>query len=604
MRSDDSPLVRLGAGEAHLRLLATSDLHGNLLGYDYLADRAAPGTGLAALAPVIARLRRGPGATLLFDNGDVLQGTPLAEAGADGTRAMPVAQAFDALRYDAATLGNHDFDFGLSAARHLAAATRCAIVLANVTMQDGTPFLPPFAVLDRQVIDGEGWAHALKVGVLGLTTPGVARWNAHHLTGVLQVEDMATAARRLVPDLRAAGAEIVVVLAHCGIDPAGLGYKAENAALAIAQVPGIDALFTGHTHLGFPGPDHAATPGVDPCAGRLHGVPAAMPGYGGSALAMIDLRVRREDGRWRIAESRTALVPPDPAASDPAAMALARKLAPAHQAALDRIRRPAGVAHAALHTHFAALGRAPAVRAVAEAQRDWLAGALQGTDWAGLPILSAASPFRAGGRPGPRHFTDIPAGPVRARHIEELYPFANEFCAIEVTGDDLRRWLGRAGAIFAQVAPGTPDAPLLAPNAPCYMIEMIDGLHVEFDLSAPPDAPQRVRRVTHEGHEVAPQARFVLATNTHRRAAAPEGLGRSVPLPHRIASRTVLAGHAENAPLDPDPTPGFGFSSVPGTTVILETSPAAQARLDEIADYAPEPLGLNPRGFLQVRLRL
>lgn len=604
MRSDNSPFDRLGAGAAQLRLLATSDLHGNLLGYDYRADRAAGGTGLAALAQAIARLRQGPGATLLFDNGDVLQGTPLGEAGTDGAGDMPVALAFDALGYDAATLGNHDFDFGVAAARRLARSTRCAVVLGNVTEPDGAPFLPPFAVLERQVTDGAGQAHPLRLGVLGLTTPGVARWNAHHLDGALRVGDMVIAARRLVPALRAAGAEIVVVLAHSGIDPADTALGAENAAPAIAEVPGIDALFAGHTHLVFPGPDHAAAHGVDPDAGRLHGVPAAMPGHGGSALAMIDLHLIRESGGWRVADSRSALVPPDPGAQGAAAKALARKLAPAQAAALVRSRRPAGATRTALHTHFAALGRAPAVRAVAEAQRDWLAEALEGTAWAKLPILSAASPFRAGGRPGPRHFTDIPAGPLEMRHIDELYPFANELCALEVTGDDLRIWLRRAGAVFARIAPGARDAPLLVPDAPCYMIELIDGLHVEFDLSAPPGSPARVRRVTHEGREVLPQRRFVLATNTHRRMAAPNGLGRPVPLPRRIASRAALAERAARAPLDPDPAPGFGFTPMPGTTVTLDIAPAAQARLDMITDHAPEPLGLCPRGFLRLRLRL
>ncbi|MFP4238579.1 MAG: 5'-nucleotidase C-terminal domain-containing protein [Rhodosalinus sp.] len=590
----------------HLRLVATSDLHGNLLGYDYLGDRAAPGTGLVALAPVIARLRQGPGATLLFDNGDVLQGTPLGEAGTDGAGDMPVALAFDALGYDAATPGNHDFDFGVAALQRLAAAASCTVVLGNVTWQGGAPFLPPCAVLERQATDGEGRAHVLKVGVLGLTTPGVARWNAHHLAGALRVEDMVTAARRLVPDLRAAGAQIVVVLAHCGIEPGAEEPCAENAALAIAEVPGIDALFAGHTHLGFPGPDHAAARGVDPCAGRLHGVPAAMPGYGGAALAMIDLRLAPENGGWRVSDSRSALVSPDPDAAGQGdeAATLARALERAQRAALARIRRPAGSTRKPLHTHFAAVGRAPAVRAVAEAQRDWLAGALQGTEWDGLPILSAASPFRAGGRPGPAHYTDIPAGPLQARHIDELYPFANELCALEVTGDEVRRWLARAGAVFARVGPGARDAPLLVPDAPCYMIEMIDGLDVAFDLAAPPGSPARVGRIRHAGRDVAPDARFVLATNTHRRAAAPEGLGRPVSLPRRIDNRTALAQRAARAPLDPDPAPGFRFAPMPDTTVILDTAPAARNRLGEIADYAPEPLGLDPRGFLRLRLRL
>lgn len=168
MQPDTEIFGRLRAGEAHLRLIATSDLHGNLLGYDYLSDCPAPGAGLAALAPVMARLRTGPGATLLFDNGDILQGTPLAETGTQAEGPMPVAEAFRALGYDAATLGNHDFDFGLAAARRFAAEAATPVVLGNVAGADGAPFLPPFVVLEREIADGAGARHQLRVGVLGL----------------------------------------------------------------------------------------------------------------------------------------------------------------------------------------------------------------------------------------------------------------------------------------------------------------------------------------------------------------------------------------------------------------------------------------------------
>ena len=606
MHPDDETFGRLRAGEAHLRLMATSDLHGNLLGYDYLSDCAAPGAGLAALAPVMARLRAAPGATLLFDNGDVLQGTPLGEAGTTGPGPMPVAEAFRALGYDAATLGNHDFDFGLAAARRFAAEAGPAVVLGNLVQADGTSVLPPVALLEREIADGAGARHRLRVGVLGLTTPGVARWNAHHFPGGLSVTGMAAAARRRVPALRAAGAEVVVVLAHAGIDPAATEPGAENAALAVAEVEGVDALVAGHTHLAFPGPDHAAARAVDPAAGRLNGRPATMPGAGGRSLGVIELALVRDGGRWRVDGGHGRLVRPRAAAGGEAAGggALAARLAPAQAAALARIRRPAGESRVALHTHFAALGRAPAVQVVAEAQRLWLAEAVAGTEWAGLPVLSAAAPFRAGGRAGPAHFTDIAAGPLQARHLDDLYPFPNTLRALVVTGADLRRWLARSAAAFAQVAPGTRDAPLLAPGARSYTLDMIAGVTAEIDLAAPAEDPARLRRVLRHGREVAPEARFLLATNSHRLAAGEAPAQAVLPLPRPVTNRETLEALAARGPLDPPCEPAFAFTPMPGTTATLATAPGARDHLPDIAPFAPEDLGTDAGGFLRLRLHL
>lgn len=601
MQPDTEIFGRLRAGEAHLRLIATSDLHGNLLGYDYLSDCPAPGAGLAALAPVMARLRTGPGATLLFDNGDILQGTPLAETGTQAEGPMPVAEALRALGYDAATLGNHDFDFGLAAARRFAAEAAAPVVLGNVAGADGTPFLPPFAVLEREIADGAGARHPLRVGVLGLTTPGVARWNAHHFGADLQVEDMAAAARRRIPELRAAGAEVVIVLAHAGIDPEATALEAENAALAVAEVEGIDALVAGHTHLAFPGRDHAAAPGVDPAAGRLHGVPAAMPGAGGRSLGVIELALARDRGRWRATGGHGRLAH---AGGDAGAAPLLNRLAPAQAATVARIRRPAGRSRVALHTHFAALGRAPAVQAVAEAQRLWLAEAVQGTTWESLPVVSAAAPFRAGGLAGPGHFTDIPPGPLLTRHLNELYPFPNELRALVVTGTDLRRWLARAAALFGSVAPGARDAPLLAAGARGYMLDMIAGVTAEIDLAAPPEDPARLRRVVRDGQEVAPDARFLLATNSHRLGAGEAPAEAVVPLPRRVANRETLDALAARGPLDPDPTPAYAFAPMPGATAVLATTPAARRHLDAITSFAPEDMGTDGDGFLRLRLHL
>ncbi|RBI86427.1 hypothetical protein DRV85_06000 [Rhodosalinus halophilus] len=248
------------------------------------------------------------------------------------------------------------------------------------------------------------------------------------------------------------------------------------------------------------------------------------------------------------------------------------------------------------------MGHAPAVRAVAEAQRLCVLAALQGTRLEGVPVLSAAAPFRAGGRAGPTSYTDIPAGRLLARHLNELYPFANELRAVSITGAALRRWMARTASVFSRIEPGAQDAPLLADGARSYLLDMIAGVQAEFDLSRPAEDPARVRRLTFAGSEIAPDARFVLATNTHRLAAA-EDPGELIPLPP-IASRDTLDTLVAQAPLDPDPAPAFTFAPMPGTTAILDTAPEARDILEEIAAFSPEAAGTSPEGFLRLRLHL
>lgn len=628
-----------GAGLVHLRLIETTDLHLHLMPWDYYADRPQSGIGLAAAAGAIARARAEAPNALLFDNGDFLQGTPLGDWAAahrgpafGGVRgsAHPAIAAMNALGYDAITLGNHEFNYGLDFLLASLGGLDCPVVSANLALAQGaTPerdrhLVPPWALLERRVVDQIGQAHPIRVGVIGFAPPQVTIWDAHLLNGRLRSRDMLEAARRLVPELREAGADVVLALAHTGIGAARHVEGMENAAIPLARQTGIDALMTGHNHLIFPAPMFEGMPEVDARAGTLAGKPAVMGGCFGAQIGLIDLALRREGGAWHVLGARSEVRPvappegaapcPDPA-SGAAEARVTAAVAGAHRAVLAAVRRPIGRTAVPLHSYFAHLGGTAALGLVGQAQIAQVRQVLAGTAHAGLPILASAAPFKTGGRMGPEGYTDVPPGPVALRHVADLYAFPNAAAAVRLTGAEVIEWLERAAAAWNRIAPGSTETPLRNPEVPGYHFEVIEPLDVTYDLSQPAryDAAgrqidaraQRVVRVLLDGQPLDPAAELVLATNSYRLGGAGGYLGPQarVVMAPRDAVRDVLRSHI--AQWDGTlPQGRVTLAPIPGTTALYETGPGALPHLGQIAWFRPTPRGTTRAGFVRLRLDL
>ncbi len=615
------------SGRVHLRVLQTTDLHMQLMPFDYTAGRPAPGTGLATAAALIARLRATAANSLLFDTGDLLQGTALGdyialERGLAPGQTHPAIAAMNTLGYDAITPGNHDFDFGLGFLRRALEAARFPAVCANLSHALGdTPgtdrtLFAPFTLLERSVEDAAGHRHPIRIGVIGFAPP--APFCAAPARGArVQARDIVAAARTWVPRLRAAGADLVIALAHTGIGPAEHRPGMENAAIPLARVPGIDALLAGHTHALFPAPAFAGRPGLDVATGRIEGTPAVMGGSHGTHLGVIDLELRRRTRGWQVRHVGSEVVAaaqdtpprafaaPEAGAGTCPAQAVSRAVAPDHAAIRARLGDIVGTTRTPLHNHFAMLGVAPALRLVMQAQRTHVARLLAGTPHARLPILSAVAPFRAGGLGGPANYTDIAAGPLSRRALHDLAPYADTVCAVRVTGAELRDWLERAAAAFLPVAADARDAPLCDPRVPAYTFDLIEGVDYVIDPArAPGDG--RIAALTRAGVPVHPDDSFVVVTNSYR--ATGGGGFRSV-APERILcrpatlTRDALAAHlARSGPVSPSAAPLWRFHARPGSSVVFETGPGAAAHLDSIAHLRPEPLGRGADGYLRLRL--
>lgn len=571
---------------ARLRILATSDLHMHLLAHDYFSDSTDAPFGLARVASRIAACRAEVENCLLLDNGDLLQGNLLGDhlAGPGARDPHPAVACLNRLGYDAATLGNHDFSFGLRALSRALAGARYPVVLANATTPRHKPPFTPWVRLDRRITCADGSRQPLGIGIIGFLPPQTPQWEPG-LAGHLTCTDMLESAAHYLPQMRAAGCAVIVALCHGGIQPGRHRHGAENAAAALAGLD-IDAVVAGHTHLTFPGPDIAATARIDPLRGTLSGKPAVMPGFWGSHLGVIDLSLQHQGDRWRIA---AATARAEPCAIAPPCPDLPAPVIAAHRAARRHFARRIGSSTVLLSSHFAQIGHDAGLALIARASHWYLRRAL-GRQEAALPIVTAAAPFRSGGRGGPGNYTHVPAGPISLRALTDLYLFPNHLAALRVTGADLRDWLERASAQFNRLHPGLPDQPLLDPRFPGYNFDMILGLNWQFDLSEAPlyrpdgsragDGPGRVRALTHRGRPVAPEQPFILATNSYRLGAhglfAPLAARAQPLLPRGPRLRDVLAQYLRRCrAVSPDPYLGWGFALIPGASALFSTAPGA-----------------------------
>ena len=621
------------APEADLTILCTTDLHMQILSYDYLADRAADVPSLARLVPVIRRLQAGASKSLLLDCGDFLQGGPMGDLYGDGDgrgppctdRPHPMLAAMTALGYDAVALGNHEFNFGLPVLERVLRDATFPVLSCNLISRRGSDptrdrtLVPPFALLERTVTARDGSQHQLRIGILGLAPPETVQWERARLEGLVEARPMREAARAWVPALRARGAEVVIVLAHVG--PRTQADR--DTVLALAAMDGIDALCLGHVHGVFPAPQFAGMRGADIERGTLAGKPAVMAGHGGSHIGRITLRLRRGASGWTVAGGSGGLVPAR-GAIDGARMTegiagrvVQRAAAQAHARTLDHIRTPVGATRTPLDSYFAALGDSPAQRLVGAAMRHWMTRTAADPLPASVPVLAAVPAFRAGGTAGPDHFTDIPAGVLHMRHLHDLYPFPNLLVALRLTGAEVLDWLERVAAQYPQARIGS-EQPLVTEAVPAWSLDAMIGLDYAFDLSKPPRyrldgtptgvGPSRLIRAGINGRPLDPEIDVVVVTSTHR--AAGGGVFRAWPAARQVSraampGRTALAEYLRGmGAVAIPPHHARRLNGPPGTTLLLDTAPAAGARRERIAAYRPEIVTVTPDGFLRLRLHL
>ena len=621
--------------QAHLRIMETTDLHVHVFPYDYYADKPIDTVGLARTASLIKEIRDEATNSLLIDNGDFLQGNPMGdyiayERGMKEGDTHPVIQAMNTLGFDASTLGNHEFNYGLDFLMKSLAGANFPVVNANIALELGSDptkdktLIPPYVILDHRVTDGTGAEHDIKIGLIGFVPPQVMGWDRRHLEGNVQARDILETAKAYLPQIKEQGADIIIALSHSGIGSADASDGMENASVPLAGLDGIDAILTGHSHLVFPSPTYADFAGVDVDAGTVMGKPACMGGFWGSHMGLIDLLIEKDGNEWRVVSAETEARPISMRNEDRSISALVESdeavlasVQNEHDETLAYVRRAVGKTDAPLHSYFALVADDPSVQIVSIAQLWYIEQMMKGTEHEGLPILSAAAPFKAGGRGGPEYFTDVPMGDIAIKNVSDLYLYPNTARAVRVTGQQVKDWLERSAGMFNQVEPGAQDVVLLNPDFPSYNFDVIDGVTYQIDLSQPSkydskgelldSTASRIVELSYDGAPLDLAAEFIVATNNYRAGGGgnfPGATPETTVFEGPDTNRDVIVRYiVEQGTISPRADGNWSFKPMEGTTVLFDTGPAAAAYLDQV-DMTIEEAGEGPDGFARFRISL
>lgn len=610
-------LCSAGQGaEVRLRILETTDVHMNLLSYDYYQDKTTDQYGLARAMSLIKAARAEAPNSLLFDNGDLLQGNPMGDYVAkvsplkDG-QTHPAYRVMNQMGYDAANIGNHEFNYGLDFLRRALQGANFPYVNANIYVADehrnsdkASHAFTPYVLLDRQLVDAQGKTHAIKVGVIGFAPPQIMLWDKGHLEGKVIARDVLETAKKYVPLMRAQGAQLVIAIPHAGFEKSPVARFSENAVGPLTEIPGVDAVLFGHAHAEFPSKAFADHPKVNIERGTINGVAAVMPGRWGDHLGVIDFTLDNASGSWKVVDSRASIRPIfdrtsrlSVAAADPM---VEKTIGDVHAATLDYVRNKVAFSSAPIYSYFALVGDDPSVQVVSNAQLAYVQRAMQGTDYEKYPVLSAAAPFKTGGRQGWDYYTDIPAGPLAIKNVADLYVYPNTLKAMLLTGAEVREWIEMSAGQFNQIDPkGPAQQSVLNDTFRSYNFDTLDGVTYEFDLTqaarydsngklVAPDA-HRVKNLSYQGSPVLPDARFIVATNNYRAFGGGNfpGLNASkVVLESPDENRQVLIDYlrmmdmvSSNKQVNPSADGNWRITPVPGVRLTFLSASSAQRYL-------------------------
>lgn len=466
-----------------INIVGTSDLHGSLMPYDY-SKMAPADLGLAKVSTYVNNLRaKNPGDVMLIDDGDTIQGTPLASYydQIDTTSEYPMMKAMGAMHYDSWTLGNHEFNFGLDTLNRVmkdAAKENIPVLSANTyNTADNTNFVKPY-IIRSFYVNGK----VISVAILGLTTKCIPSWeDPAHYNG-LKFNDLVDEAKKWVPILKGAGVDVIIVSAHSGVATPSDTIPENEVDAVATQVSGIDAILCGHTHTGktysFTNPD-----------GKV--VPVVEPKNTDSIFSEIDVNI---DGNGKVGVVTGKDITLDAStAADPNIVAIGQ---PYQDKTLDYLNTTLGTATDA----FPSTNQEFAPTALMD-----LINTIQ-MKAAGTQ-LSIAAPLSA--------TANIPKGDVKLKDLYNTYVYENFLYGVKMTGKQIKNWMELSAKYYKQATNAT-DAPAKDPvlNIPLYNLDCLYGATYDIDLTAP--VGSRIKNLKYQGKLIGDDDTFTVAINNYR----------------------------------------------------------------------------------------
>ncbi|MED1380308.1 bifunctional 2',3'-cyclic-nucleotide 2'-phosphodiesterase/3'-nucleotidase [Bacillus mycoides] len=595
---------KAGESTVNLRILETSDIHVNLMNYDYYQTKTDNKVGLVQTATLVNKAREEAKNSVLFDDGDALQGTPLGDYVAnkindpkkpvDPSYTHPLYRVMNLMKYDVISLGNHEFNYGLDYLNKVISKTEFPVINSNVYKDDkdnneenDQNYFKPYHIFEKEVEDESGQKQKVKIGVMGFVPPQVMNWDKANLEGKVKAKDIVETAKKMVPKMKAEGADVIVALAHSGVDKSGYNVGMENASYYLTEVPGVDAVLMGHSH----------TEVKD----VFNGVPVVMPGVFGSNLGIIDMQLKKVNGKWEVQkeQSKPQLRPIADSKGNPLVQSdqrLVNEIKDDHQATIDYVNTAVGKTTAPINSYFSLVQDDPSVQLVTNAQK-WYVEKLfaengQYSKYKGIPVLSAGAPFKAGGRNGATYYTDIPAGTLAIKNVADLYVYPNTLYAVKVNGAQVKEWLEMSAGQFNQIdSKKTEEQPLVNIGYPTYNFDILDGLKYEIDVTQPAKYDKdgkvvnantnRIVNMTYEGKPVADNQEFIVATNNYRGSSQTfPGVSKGeVVYQSQDETRQIIVKYMQETPvIDPAADQNWTFKPIVADKLntTFDSSPNAQ----------------------------
>ncbi|MEH0690161.1 bifunctional 2',3'-cyclic-nucleotide 2'-phosphodiesterase/3'-nucleotidase [Vibrio cholerae] len=605
-----------------LRIIETTDIHTNVMDYDYYKDKPSQQIGLTRAATLVKAARSEVENSVLVDNGDLIQGSPMgdymAAKGIEKGEVHPVYKAMNQLGYDVGNIGNHEFNYGLEFLAKSLEGAEFPYVSANVFDQKtGEHYFKPYLIKSHMFKDVDGVEHEIKVGYIGFVPPQIMVWDKKNLEGKVFAKDIKESAMALVPQMKAEGADVIVAIPHSGVssDPHKMG--AENSTYYLSEVEGIDAIAFGHSHAVFPGKGFENIQGVDNEMGTINGVAAVMPGRWGSHVGVIDLELKQEGEQWVVVKGQSEARPIfDSATKQPIADAdagIVKALEADHKATRDFVNQPIGKASDVMYSFLALVQDDPTVQIVNLAQKDYVERFIQGDpDLSDIPVLSAAAPFKAGGRKNdPNNYTEVESGQLTFRNAADLYLYPNTLVAMKVSGHEVKEWLECSAGQFKQIDTNSSAAQSLIDwdGFRTYNFDVIDGVNYQIDVTQPAkydgncnvinEDAERIVGLTYQGKAIDLKQPFIIATNNYRAYSNKfPGTGAEfVAFDSPDENRSVVAAYItrvseENGEFVPSADNNWSFAPIQSAKKLdirFETSPGDKAA-KFIADKGQYPM--------------
>jgi 2',3'-cyclic-nucleotide 2'-phosphodiesterase/3'-nucleotidase len=622
-----------------LRIVETTDIHTNLMDYDYYKDKPSQKIGLARTATLVKEARGEVINSVLVDNGDLLQGSPMgdymADKGLEEGEVHPAYKAMNQLSYDAGNIGNHEFNYGLDFLAESINDANFPYINANVyDAKTKEHYFKPYIIKTHKFKDTAGVEHDIKVGYIGFVPPQIMVWDKKNLEGKVFAKDIIETANEIIPQMKSEGADVIVAIPHSGVSTNPYKQGEENSTYYLSEVEGIDAIAFGHSHAVFPGKGFDNMQGIDNVNGTINGVAAVMPGRWGSHVGVMDLTLEQKDGKWIVAKSQAEARPifdkennKSLAAADEG---IVKALEADHKGTREFVNQPIGKADDVMYSFLALVQDDPTVQIVNLAQKDYVERFIQGDpDLDGTPVLSAAAPFKAGGRGNdPTNFTEVESGQLTFRNAADLYLYPNTLVAMKVTGKEVKEWLECSAGQFKQIDINStaPQQLIDWDGFRTYNFDVIDGVNYQINVTQPAkydgdcnlinEGSERIVGLTYQGKPIDAKQDFLIATNNYRAYSGKfPGTGTDfIAFDSPDENRTVLASYIsrvskEEGQVQPSADNNWSFAPIEGgenLDIRFETSPTEKATqfIKDNGQYPMKQVATDDVGFAVYNINL